>query len=107
MEYVYAALLLHKLDKKIDETSMKKLMDATGSNPDEIKIKALVSALDGVDIEEALKTAVTTPAAVQPTSTTTPAEETKDEKAEGEKKEEQKDEKKDEEALSGLSSLFG
>ena len=84
---------------------MKKLMDATGSNPDEIKIKALVSALDGVDIEEALKTAVTTPAAVQPTST--PAEETKDEKAEGEKKEEQKDEKKDEEALSGLSSLFG
>ena len=45
MEYIYAALLLHKLEKKIDEATVKKVITSTGIKPDEVKIKALVSAL--------------------------------------------------------------
>ena len=105
MEYVYAALLLHKLDKKIDEDSVKKVVSSTGASPDDIKIKALVSALGEVDIEEALKTQVAPAAVAQPASQSAQATESAPEKTEGGK--EEKEEGKKEEALEGLSSLFG
>ena len=57
MEYVYAALLLHKVQKEINEDSVKKVISATGVKADDVKVKALVSALDEVDINEALKNA--------------------------------------------------
>ena len=60
MEYIYAALLLHKLEQKIDEDAVKKVITSTGAKPDDVKIKALVSALSEVDIEDALKNAATT-----------------------------------------------
>ena len=56
MEYVYAALLLHKLGKPVDEKPYQ-LVKATGATPDEVKIKALASALSEVNIDEALKNA--------------------------------------------------
>ena len=99
MEYIYAALLLHKLEKKIDEATVKKVITSTGIKPDEVKIKALVSALGEVDIEDALKNA-TTVAAAAPTAPST--ESTSEAKVE-----EKKEEKKDEEAMEGLASLFG
>ena len=102
MEYIYAALLLHKLEKKIDEATVKKVITSTGIKPDEVKIKALVSALGEVDIEDALKNA-TTVAAAAPTAPST--ESTSEAKVE--EKKEEKDEKKDEEAMEGLASLFG
>ena len=52
MEYVYAALLLHKLNKDITEDNVKNVIAATGASPDEVKIKALVAALSEVNIEE-------------------------------------------------------
>ncbi|MFQ5969112.1 MAG: 50S ribosomal protein P1 [Nitrososphaerales archaeon] len=103
MEYVYAALLLHKLKQQVNEANVKKVVKATGVEPDDARIKALVAALSEVNIEEALKS---TPVPVAPASSAAqaaPAE------AKGEKKkEEKKDEKKgEEEALAGLSALFG
>jgi len=102
MEYVYAALLLHKLNKDITEDTVKNVIKATGANPDEVKVKALVAALSEVNIEESLKS---TPMAMGvPATAPTASDNTK---AKDEKKEEKKDEKKEEEALEGLSSLFG
>lgn len=105
MEYVYAALLLHKLKQDINEDNVTNVIKATGSAPDAVRIKALVAALGDVDIEAALKSApmnvATTAAAPSATGATTPETATK------EAAEEEKTEKKEEEALEGLSSLFG
>jgi large subunit ribosomal protein L12 len=98
MEGVYAALLLHSAGKKIDEAGIKKVLEAAGTKADAARVKALVSSLDGVNIEEAMKQTVTAAAAAPAAP------------AAGEKKEEKKEakpEKKAEEAAEGLSSLFG
>ena len=103
MEYVYAALLLHKLKQDLTEDNITNVIKATGTNPDSVRIKALVAALSDVNIEEALK-AAPIPMAVAPVATSGgPAPEAKTDVHEEEKKEE----KKEEEALEGLSSLFG
>jgi large subunit ribosomal protein L12 len=105
MEYVYAALLLHKLKQDINEDNITNVIKATGSSPDAVRIKALVAALGDVDIEAALKSApltVAAPAAASSAPGATAPEATKKEEAE-----EEKSEKKEEEALEGLSSLFG
>ncbi len=100
MEYVYAALLLHKAGKEITEESLKKVLEAAGVQPDEARVKALVAALEGVNIDEAMEKAAAAPVAV---SAAAPAaqEEAKEEKSEEE------DEKKEEEAVAGLGALFG
>ena len=105
MEYVYAALLLHKLKQDINEDNVTNVIKATGSAPDAVKIKALVAALGDVDIEAALKAAPMTmaPAAGVPSATGAAAPEA----AVKETAEDEKTEKKEEEALEGLSSLFG
>jgi large subunit ribosomal protein L12 len=99
MESVYAALLLHKLNKEVNEENLKKVLQAAGAQPDEVKTKALVAALSEVNIDEALKSAVVAPAP----AAAAPAEAVPKEA----KKEEKKEEEKEEEALAGLSSLFG
>jgi large subunit ribosomal protein L12 len=101
MEYVYAALLLHKLGKPINEENLTSVVKATGSEPDTVKIKALASALGEVNIEEALKKAATMSVAAAPAAGAGAAPAAK---AEEKPKEE---EKKEEEALQGLASLFG
>ncbi|HEX9677162.1 50S ribosomal protein P1 [Nitrososphaera sp.] len=102
MEYVYAALLLHKLKQNITEDNVKNVVKATGVNPDDVRVKSLVAALSEVNIEEALKAApVAVAAAVPAAGATVPAG------AAAAAKDEKKDEKKEEEALEGLSSLFG
>jgi len=101
MEYVYAALLLHKLGKPVNEENLTSVVKATGASPDEVKIKALASALSEVNIDDALKNAASmsmAPAAAGPAQGAPAA------KAEDKPKEE---EKKEEEALQGLASLFG
>ena len=102
MEYIYAGMLLHALEKKIDEASIKKVMEAAGAKADESRVKALVAALDQVDINEAIEKAAFTPAAQ---ATAPVAESGKGEEA---KKEDEtaKEEKKKEEASAGLGALF-
>ncbi len=101
MEYVYAALLLHKLNKDITEDNVVSVIKATGVTPDEVKVKALVAALSEVNIEEALKAA---PIAVASGPSSGPATAAPTANKE---EEEKKEEKKEEEALEGLSALFG
>jgi len=64
MEYIYAALLLHKAGKPIKEESVKAVLTAAGIAVDDARIKALVAALDGVNIEEAISKAAVAPVAV-------------------------------------------
>ena len=44
MEYVYAALLLHRLKQDVTEDNVKNVIKATGTSPDEVKVKALVAS---------------------------------------------------------------
>ncbi len=103
MEYVYAAMLLHKAGKDINEDNVKKVVEAAGVTVEEARVKALVTALEGVNIEEAVKKAAVAPVAAAPTAAA-PAEEAKEEKKE-EKKED--DKKTEEAAAAGLGALFG
>ena len=102
MEYVYAALMLHKLKKEITEENVTSIVKASGSEVNEAKVKSLVASLADVNIEDAIKSA---PVAVAAAPAAAPAE-----GGEG-KKEEKKDEaasgKSEEKAMEGLSSLFG
>ena len=103
MEYIYAALLLHKLKQPVNEDNLKKVVSSVGATPDEIRVKALVSALGEVNIDEALKNAATSQVAVAaPAAAAAPAGQ-----AAKPKEEEKQEEKKEEQALEGLSSLFG
>jgi large subunit ribosomal protein L12 len=98
MEYIYAALLLHKLGQNVNEENIKKVVVATGVQADDSKVKSLVASLNGVDIASELANAslaVAAPAA----SSAAPAQA----KAE----EEPKKEEKHEAAAAGLSALFG
>ena len=99
MEYIYAAMLLHKAKQSINEENVKKVLTAAGITPDDSKIKTLVVALDGVDIEKALKEAVASAVVTAP-SAEKPAEKSAEDKAKEEKVSEEK-------AAAGLGALFG
>ncbi len=97
MEYVYAALLLHKLGQEVNEENIKKVVSASGAEIDESKIKSLVTSLKGVDIDKELQNATLASAPAQGSqSSQEPATEAKEEK-----------EEKKEAAAEGLSALFG
>jgi large subunit ribosomal protein L12 len=107
MEYVYAAMLLHKAGKEINEESLSNVLTAAGINVDAVRVKALVASLSEVNIEEAIKSAPTmmaAPAAAQ--APTAPAAETKP-KEEDKKKKVEEEKAKEEAALEGLGALFG
>ena len=64
MEYVYAAMLLHKAGQKIEEASVKKVLEAASIKVEEARVKALVAALEGVNIDEAIEKAAVAQVAV-------------------------------------------
>ncbi|MCL7386046.1 MAG: 50S ribosomal protein P1 [Thaumarchaeota archaeon] len=106
MEYIYAALLLHRAGQQITEENVKKVLSAAGINPDEARVKALVAALSEINIDEVLKSATAMPFAPAVAAAAAPAApQEKPEAKEEKKKEEEK--KAEEEALAGLSALFG
>lgn len=106
MEYIYAAMLLHKAGKELNEKNLSKVLSAAGIDADDTRIKALVASLTEVNIDEAIKSvptimaATATPAQAAPATEAKPAEKGKKEKSEEEKA-------KEEEALEGLGALFG
>ena len=105
MEYVYAAMVLHAAGKDVNEENISKILEAAGAEVDTARVKALTAALEGVDIEEAVKSAaVAAPAA--PAAAGAPGEEPK---AEGEKKDDKKEEEAgdEKEEIAGLGALFG
>ncbi len=97
MEYIYAAMLLHKAGKEVNEENVSQVLTAAGINADAARVKALIASLGDINIDEAIKsapaiTATATPVAAPTTEEAKPAEEEK---------------KKEEEALEGLGALFG
>jgi len=106
MEYIYAAMLLHKAGKEINEANLTQVLSAAGINADAVRVKALVASLAEVKIDEAIKSAPTmmaAPAAAAPAAA--PAAEAKPKEDEKKKKEDEK--QKEEAALEGLGALFG
>jgi len=98
MENIYAALLLHKLGKEINEESLKSVIVAAGGEADESKIKSLIASLKDVDIDKELENASVVSSA--PSGGEASGKEEK--KQEAKPKEEKK-----EAAAEGLSALFG
>lgn len=105
MEYIYAAMLLHKAGKDINEANLTQVLTAAGINADTVRVKALVASLAEVKIDEAIKSAPTMMTAQPVAAAASPAAETKPKEEKKEKKEDEK--QKEEAALEGLGALFG
>lgn len=106
MEYIYAAMLLHKAGKEINEQNLTQVLTAAGINADTVRVKALIASLAEVKIDEAIKSAstmMTAPAAAP--AAAAPAAQAKPKEDEKKKKEDEK--AKEEAALEGLGALFG
>ena len=115
MEYVYAALILHETDEEINEDNLTGVLEAAGVDVEESRVKALVAALEDVDVEEAIETAAAVPAAgasgASATEETADASEEADEADDGddeaEAEAEEEDDDDDEDGGEGLGELFG
>ena len=111
MEYVYAALILNETGEEINEDNVTAVLDAAGVDVEESRVKALVAALEDVDIEEAIETAAAVPASggAADAGAADEADEGGDEADEGgDEAEEAADDDEDEEADGeGLGNLFG
>ncbi len=95
---------MHKLQKEVNEANVSSVVKASGAEVNEAQVKALVAALSDVNIDDAIKAAPVAVAAA-PAAADAPA-------AGGEEKAEKKEKKADdgkseEQAMEGLSSLFG
>ncbi len=113
MEYIYAALLLHDSGKEVTEDGMTAIMKAAGVEAEIGRVKALISALNDVDIDEAMAQAQpayapAAPAMPAQAPATAPAPEAGEaEKKEKKEKTAEEEEKAEETGMEGLSSLFG
>ena len=105
MELVYAALTLHEAGKEVNEDNLQEIVDAADLDVEDSEIKALVAALEDVDIEEAMETAVATGGAAAPAAGSSDEAEA-DESEEEEEEEEEDDDASEEEAAEGLGNLF-
>ena len=100
MEYIYAALLLFKAGKDVTEEAVTAVLQAAGVEVNDARAKALVAALDGVDIEEAMATAAV--AAAPAAAVAAPAAE-----AAAEEEAPEEEDKSEESGMAGLGALFG
>lgn len=109
MEYIYAAMLLHKAGKPVDEKGLTDVLTAAGITADPIKVKALVASLAEVNIDEAIKSslAMMMPAAVAAAPAAASTAPTAAKPGEEKKKKEEEEKKREEAAVEGLGALFG
>ena len=100
MEYIYSALVLHAAGKSITEEGVSAVLKGAGIEADAAKVKALTASLEGVNIDEAIASAMiaAAPVAAAPVGAAPAA-----------KKEEKPEEPAvtEDEAAAGLSALFG
>ncbi len=103
MEYIYAALLLHKAGKEVKEENVKAVLTAVGIAVDDARVKAMVAALEGINIEDAISKAAAAPVAVAAAAPAAAAA------APAAAEEPAKEDKKEEEesGMAGLGALFG
>jgi len=107
MEYIYTAMLLHKAGKEVTEDAVKSVLTAAGVSVDEARVKALVAALQGVNIEEAISKAAVAAAPVAAAAPAASGEAAPAEEAKKEEKSKEDDKKAEESAAAGLGALFG
>jgi len=105
MEYIYSAMLLNSAGAEIDAKNVTKVLKAAGLKTDKARAEALVAALEGVDIEEAMATA----AVAAPAAAAAPAASGDESggEAPAEEAEAEEEEVSEEEAVEGLGALFG
>ncbi|MCK9297798.1 50S ribosomal protein P1 [Methanoculleus sp. YWC-01] len=104
MEYIYAALLLHNAGKDVTEENVTAVLNAAGVEAQDARVKALVAALEDVNIEEAISKAAVAPVAAAPAAAAPAAAAPA---AEEEPEEESKKEEEEESGMAGLGALFG
>ena len=103
MNYLYAALLLHKSEQEITEAALKKVLKAAGVEPVAARVKTLVAAVGEIDIEEAIASAASMAVAAPAAASTSDAPAAADEPEEEEEEEEEGEVIEDD----GLGALFG
>jgi large subunit ribosomal protein L12 len=101
MEYIYAALILNETDEELNEENITAVLEAAGADVEESRVKALVAALEDVDIEEAIDTAAAVPAAGGAAGGGAGGE------AEEAEAEEDDDDEEEDASGEGLGELFG
>jgi large subunit ribosomal protein L12 len=106
MENVYAAMLLHKAGKEINEKTVTSVLTAAGIKVDAVQVKALVASLSEVNIDEAIKAAPTMMAAA-PAAPAAAAPAAEEKPKEDKKKKAEEEKAKENAALEGLGALFG
>ena len=113
MEYVYAALILNESGAEINEKNLTNVLDAASVDVEESRVKALVAALEDVDIDEAVADAAAVPATTGGGGgAATPAaddaeDEADEEEAEAAEEEDEDDDEDEGDAGEGLGELFG
>jgi large subunit ribosomal protein L12 len=116
MEYVYAALLLHESGEEINEDNVTAVLETAGITVEESRVKALVAALEDVDIEDAVEEAAAVPAGGAGGAAASEAADEDESEAEADESEEEVDEAADEDeggdedeeaSGEGLGDLFG
>jgi large subunit ribosomal protein L12 len=113
MEYVYAALILHESGEEINEENLTGVLEAAGVDIEESRVKALVAALEDVDVEEAIASAAAAPAGGAggvPDTVDEEADAAEDDEEEADEAEaEEADDEEEDEDVSGegLGDLFG
>ncbi len=114
MEYVYAALILNESGAEINEENLTNVLGAASVDVEESRVKALVAALEDVNIDEAVEEATAVPATTggtaPPAAETDEPEDEEEDAAEEEQEaagDDQDDEDDDEAAGEGLGELFG
>jgi large subunit ribosomal protein L12 len=109
MEYVYAALILNESGEELNEDNITAVLEAAGVDVEESRVKALVAALEDVDIEEAIETAAAAPAGGAAGAEEADTEELDTTEDEEEAVEADEDDEDEEEEASGegLGELFG
>jgi len=114
MEYVYAALILNETGTEINENNLTDVLDAAGVDVEESRVKALVAALEDVDIDEAVEQAAAVPASTGSAAAggeveAADEEDEEEEATEEDEDEDEDDDEDDDEGVSGegLGELFG
>ncbi|ELZ54684.1 MULTISPECIES: 50S ribosomal protein P1 [Halorubrum] len=114
MEYVYAALILNETGAEINEDNVTGVLEAAGVDVEESRVKALVAALEDVDIEEAIETAAAAPAAgaaaggsADADASADDGDDDEDDEADAAEEAADEDDEEDGDGGEGLGELFG
>ncbi|CCQ32583.1 50S ribosomal protein L12 [Halorhabdus tiamatea SARL4B] len=113
MEYVYAALILNETGEELNEDNLTDVLEAAGVDVEESRVKALVAALEDVDIDEAVEEAAAVPAATggaaggEAEAADDEDDEEADEEEAADDDEDDGDDEDEEASGEGLGELFG